>query len=221
MNFIIEVRDLKIGISFSLFEKYLIKRRVQVLNLFLDIMKPGSMDSCLEIGGPTLYMPEIAYRFSEFIVINMDEKFLTNNRTFYDNTSSLFVADGCHLPFADKSVDFIFGNAVLEHVSQEQRQKFTGEIKRVCRKGFFLANDNHWFPLDPHYLVPCYQFLPHKFKKFVSRYVSFKWMPKGTYEEINLLTIKEYRKLFPGANYQGLRFPFSPIAESIIVWNKN
>jgi hypothetical protein len=46
-------------------------------------------------------------------------------------------------------------------------------------------------------------------------------MPKGTYEEINLLTIKEYSKLFPGANYLGLRFPFSPVAESIIVWDKN
>ena len=212
---------MKNGFLFSIFEQFLIKRRAQVLNLFLEIMEPGNMDSCLEIGGPTFTMSEITSMFHEYMVINMDENYLKTNSTFYKGTYCPFVADGCHLPFGDKSVDFVFGNAVLEHIQRGQRQEFAREVKRVCRKGYFLANDNHWFPYDPHYLVPCYQFLPHKLKKYISHYVSFKWMPKGAYEEINLLTIKEYRKLFPSANYQGLRFPFSPIAESIIVWDKN
>ena len=76
------------------------------------------------------------------------------------------------------------------------------------------------FPSPPHYLVHFYQFLPHRFKKLVSRYVSFKWFPKGTYDPIDLLTIKEYKRLFPGARYEGLSFPFNPIAESIIVWDR-
>jgi ubiquinone/menaquinone biosynthesis C-methylase UbiE len=212
---------LKNGFLFSTFEQFLIKRRAQVLALFLDIMDPVPTDSCLEIGGPTFTMSEITSRFHEYMVINMDENYLKMHSTFYKGAYCPFVADGCHLPFNDKSVDFVFGNAVLEHVSRGQRLEFAREIKRVCRKGYFLANDNHWFPYDPHYLVPFYQFLPHKLKRFISRYVSFKWMPKGTYDEINLLTIKEYSNLFPGANYKGLRFPFSPIAESIIVWDKN
>lgn len=211
---------MKIGISFKFFEKYLIKRRAQVLSLFLGIMNPKPADTCLEIGGPTLHMSEITNKFAEYIVINMDIKYFSLYGSFYSGTYCPVFGDGCHLPFADKSIDFVFSNAVLEHVPRDQRQNFAVEMKRICRKGYFLANDNHWFPLDPHYLVPCYQFLPHKFKKFISRYVSFKWMPKGSYDPVDLLTIKEYRKLFPDAKYQGLRFPFSPIAESILAWQK-
>src|SRR3989338_562149 len=116
-------------------------------------------------------------------------------------------ADDCRLPLRDKSFDFIFANALLEHIPRPLRHLFAAEVERVCRKGFFIINDNHWFPLDPHYLVPFYQYLPHRFKKFASRYVAFKWFPKGTYDPIDLLTIKEYKKLFPGARYEGLRFP--------------
>ena len=195
-----EVITLKSGFLFSTFEQFLIKRRAQVLSLFLEIIKPGPGDSCLEIGGPTFTMSEITSRFHEYMVINMDENYLKMNSTFYKEAYCPFVADGCHLPFNDKSVDFVFGNAVLEHVPRGLRLEFAREVKRVCRKGYFLANDNHWFPYDPHYLVPCYQFLPHKLKRCISRYVAFKWMPKGTYDEINLLTVKEYSKLFPGAN---------------------
>ena len=54
----------------------------------------------------------------------------------------------------------------------------------------------------------------------MSRHVSFKWFPKGEYERIDLLTIKEYRRLFPAASYEGLRFPFSPVAETIMVWQR-
>ena len=51
--------------------------------------------------------------------------------------------------------------------------------------------------------------------------MAFKWFPMGIYDPIDHLTIKEYKKLFPGARYEGLRFPFSPIAESIIVWQRH
>jgi ubiquinone/menaquinone biosynthesis C-methylase UbiE len=212
---------LKIGFPYKFFEKFLLKRRAQVLNKFFEAMNPSPTDVCLEIGGPTYSMSEVTSRFKDYMVVNMDAHFLKINSTYYTGTYYPLVADGCRLPIKDDGVDFVFGNAILEHVPREQRQSFVREIRRVCHKGYFLANDNHWFPLDPHYLVPFYQFLPHSFKRFVSRYVSFKWHPKGDYDPIDLLTIKEYRKLFPGARYEGLRFPFSPIAESIIVWQRN
>jgi Methyltransferase domain len=184
------------------------------------MLNPDPADSCLEIGGPTLYMPGIVTRFQQYMVINMDVNYFTNHIVPYSGSYQLIFGDGCSLPFQDHSVDFVFGNAVLEHVPRAVRHNFAEEVKRISRKGYFFANDNHWFPLDPHYLVPFYQFLPHQFKRFVSRYVSFKWHSRGIYDPVDLLTVKEYKKLFPGAHYQGLRFPFSPIAESIVVWDK-
>ena len=211
---------MKLSVPYKLFEKFLLKRRAQVLGRYLEIMKPSATDTCLEIGGPTYAMSEVTTRFHRYLIVNMDAHYLEINRTYYSGHYQPIVADGCRLPIKDGGVDFIFGNAILEHVPREHRHLFASEIRRVCRKGYFLANDNHWFPLDPHYLVPFYQFLPHNFKKFVSRYVSFYWIPRGTYERVDLLTIKEYRKLFPGAKYEGLRFAFSPIAETILVWQR-
>jgi ubiquinone/menaquinone biosynthesis C-methylase UbiE len=210
----------KLSVPFSLFEKFVLKRRAQVLDRFLETIKPSPTDTCLEIGGPTNALSDITGRFKHYTVINMDADYLKRNRTYYSGPYQAIIADGCHLPINDKGVDFIFANALLEHIPREDRHLFASEIKRVCRKGFFLANDNHWFPIDPHYYVPLYQFLPHRFKKFISRYVSFKWFPRGTYDPIDLLTIKEYKKLFPGARYEALRFAFSPIAETIIVWQR-
>ena len=208
------------NLPYKFFEKFLLKRRAQVLSRFLETMNPSPTDICLEIGGPTYAMSEVTTKFHQYLVVNMDAHWISSNSTYYSGSYHPLVADGCRLPLKDASVDFVFGNAILEHVPKEQRQSFASEIRRVCRKGYFFANDNHWFPFDPHYLVPFYQFLPHVFKKFVSRYISFKWVPRGTYIKIDLLTIKEYRKLFPGAKYEGLRFPFSPIAESVLVWQK-
>lgn len=212
---------MKLGIPFWIFKKFIIKRRAEVMAVCLQALSPGAVDTCLEIGGPTNFMSSLTGNFGQYTVINMEADFFRRNHAYYSGPYHKMVADGCHLPFKDKSIDFIFSNAVLEHVPREQRHLFAAEVMRVCRKGFFLANDNHWFPLDPHYMVPFYQYLPHSFKRFVSNYADFKWFPKGTYEPIDLLTIKEYKSLFPGARYEGLRFPFSPIAESIIVWQRH
>lgn len=211
---------MKIGVPFRIFEIFVLKRRAEVMARCLETMNPGAADTCLEIGGPTNSMSDLTTRFKQYTVINMDADYLRKNRSYYSGNFQPMAADGCRLPFKDKSFDFIFANALLEHIPRPQRHLFAAEVGRICRKGFFIINDNHWFPLDPHYLVPFYQYLPHGFKRSVSRYVAFKWFPKGTYDPIDLLTIKEYKKLFPGARYEGLRFPFSPVAESIIVWDR-
>jgi hypothetical protein len=66
--------------------------------------------------------------------------------------------------------------------------------------------------------VPFYQFLPQGFKRWVSRHFGFHRFPRGTYQRIDLITSKEYRQLFPEATCEGLRFPFSPIAETILAY---
>ena len=211
---------MKIGIPFGFFEKFVLKRRAAVMARCLETMRPEKNDTCLELGGPTNSMAELPLMFKDYLAINMDTTYFKRNGNYYSTPYYFLIADARCLPMKDKSVDYIFANAFLEHVPRGDRHLVVKEMKRVCRKGFFLANDNHWFPLDPHYLVPFYQFLPHSVKRKLSRYVSFKWHPKGSYEEIDLLTISEYRRLFPGAKYEGMRFPFSPISESIIVWEK-
>ena len=56
--------------------------------------------------------------------------------------------DGCALDFPDRSFDFVFSNAVIEHV--EDQVGFVAEHHRVGRT-WMLTTPNRLFPVEAHY----------------------------------------------------------------------
>ncbi len=59
-------------------------------------------------------------------------------------------ADGLNLPFLDASFDFVFSNAVIEHVGGEFEQlKFVMEHNRVG-KNWVFTTPNRLFPIESH-----------------------------------------------------------------------
>jgi SAM-dependent methyltransferase len=70
--------------------------------------------------------------------------------------------NGKKFPFADKSFNVCWSNAVLEHVGDEKEQiEFLKEIKRVAKVGF-ITTPNRYFPVEVHTRVPFMHFLPKK-----------------------------------------------------------
>jgi len=80
------------------------------------------------------------------------------------------VFDGCALPFADKSFDIVYSNAVLEHLpGWGAVERFTNEVQRVGRS-WFISTPNVWYPVEPDYHLPFVQFLsPEKQKQLRPR----------------------------------------------------
>jgi ubiquinone/menaquinone biosynthesis C-methylase UbiE len=184
------------------------KFRSQKCDLFFEALRPRRSDSLLDVGGGTGILGEFGriYRyFTEVRVVNLDPQVIEEEGLEHVKCE---VADGCALPFRDRSFDWVFSNAVIEHVGGAHRQQlFAQEIRRVARKGYFVATPNRHFPVDPHTLLPFYQFLSQEWQRRVCR------LAPGYlrhYAPIDLLSAVTLHTLFPAATVRkiGLRmFP--------------
>ena len=108
------------------------------------------------------------------------------------------VGDGCALPFASGVFEVAFSNSVIEHLSTFEAQfRFADELRRVGRR-YFLQTPNRFFPIEPHYLFPLFQFLPVRMQRWLHTHFdigTFKRTdPFGT---IRLMTRTELGRLFP------------------------
>jgi hypothetical protein len=107
-------------------------------------------------------------------------------------------ADGADLPFGDREFDVAFSNSVIEHVPKHRQAAFASEVGRVAER-FYVQTPNRYFPIEPHYQLPFFQFLPERIRKALNRRFTLGWQARGQWEEITLLSARDLRRLFPGA----------------------
>lgn len=107
--------------------------------------------------------------------------------------------------FTDKSFDIAFSNSVIEHLfSFQNQQKMASEALRVS-KHHFIQTPNYWFPVEPHWVFPFFQFFPRIIKIMLTRNFNLGHLKKSAswaeakrqVEEIQLLSKSDMKKLFP------------------------
>ena len=109
--------------------------------------------------------------------------------------------------FKDKSFDIAHSNSVIEHLYNYQNQKKMAlETMRVGKK-YIIQTPNKYFFIEPHYLLPFFQFLPNYLKIFILTKTKMsrlrKWdknFAKQYIKEIRLLSLNDLKKLFPNSN---------------------
>jgi len=120
--------------------------------------------------------------------------------------------------FADKSFDVVFSNSVIEHVgSYENQRRMADEVMRVGRR-YFIQTPNRRFPLEPHFLVPWFQYLPgevraqlvHRFDVGWYRRIPDLEEARAEVNSIQLLSRRKFAALFPGAAIHVERFAGIP-----------
>lgn len=112
---------------------------------------------------------------------------------------------GPGLPFADKSFDFAFSSAVVEHVGDAaSQQRFLAEMVRVADT-VFLTTPNRWFPMELHTFLPLVHWLPQRWHQRVLRTLGMhSW---ATTENLNLLSAKKLASLFPPGQHLTMHGP--------------
>lgn len=102
--------------------------------------------------------------------------------------------DARALPFEAGSFDIAYSNSLVEHLDPFDRGRFAAEIRRIAGR-YWVQTPNRYFPIEPHVLLPGFQFLP----ELARRRLWGLGMPRTPYEPVELLGAAELRELFPDA----------------------
>jgi hypothetical protein len=113
----------------------------------------------------------------------------------------------CMDGFEDGQFDVVFSNSVIEHVGGfVDQQRMAREIQRVGRR-YFVQTPNRYFPIEPHFGVPFFQFLPlgvrawliHHFKLGAFNRNPDPQVARQRAASVNLLSRRRLSRLFEGA----------------------
>jgi SAM-dependent methyltransferase len=179
------------------------KMRRQKIELFFTMTdKTGSL---LDVGGATGVDGEMLPLYEAFHDIHTINLSIPLQGP---PPSTFVVADACHLPYKDGAFDWVFSNAVIEHVPAERQRQFANEIRRVARRGYFVATPDRYFPIDPHTLLPGIQYLSPGLRR-VYGHMSLRRLTE-TMDGINLLSARQMQDLFPEGKIYRLGFPVWP-----------
>jgi ubiquinone/menaquinone biosynthesis C-methylase UbiE len=169
--------------------------RVGKSERFQKLLAPDTGLRLLDVGGGAGVAGEFCSLYERFETVTWIN--ICASAKPVEDRIRVVVADGCLLPFPNRSFDWVFSNAVIEHVGSRSRQElFAAEIRRVARQGYFVTTPNRYFPVEPHALLPWYQFYPSRIKKLALR-LSPGYMTEV--EHINLVSRSEMQALFPEA----------------------
>lgn len=198
----------------SLGSKFRNKRMQLFLNCIQNLPKPLKI---LDVGGKEQTWISIGFNDNPDFEITLLN--LTVQETSASNIKSV-VGDGTNMSsFSENAFDIVFSNSVIEHLhTKENQRKMADEIQRVGRY-HFIQTPNKYFFIEPHYLLPFFQFVPRKTayqvltKTKLSR--GKKWDPNfanAYLDEIRLLSLREMKHLFPKSKV---------LKEKFVLWNKS
>lgn len=125
--------------------------------------------------------------------------------------------------FADGSFDLVHSNSLIEHLPTfADRRKMAAEVQRVG-DAYFIQTPNRYFPIEPHFILPLFQFWPPALRRWVAHRYRPGWYRLRKKQEaaeedaqtIRLLNAKELQQLFPDGQLWRERWMF--LTKSLVI----
>jgi hypothetical protein len=192
-------------------------------NYIKRIIAQKSQCRILDIGGTEAYW-------------ELNEEFLVNNR---ENISIVLAnigessavgqkglfrfvqGDALEKSTYDGDFDFIHSNSVIEHVGGWQQIRKMAGLIAASGKPYYVQTPNFWFPVEPHFRMIGYQWLPvdTRAKLLLRKPRGFRQASHydgavAEVESVQLLTKSQMRLLFPDADI--LEEKIGPLTKSFI-----
>ncbi|WP_309082656.1 SAM-dependent methyltransferase [Chelativorans sp.] len=106
--------------------------------------------------------------------------------------------------FAGEQFDLVHSNSVIEHVGGWDRmQQFAANTKRLSKR-YYVQTPNYWFPYEPHFRFPGFQYLPARLRTSLVQRYSLGFFPRiddaeearHIVEHHTLISTRQMRALF-------------------------
>jgi hypothetical protein len=189
------------------------RMRTRRFRIFESLVKTAPRPlRILDVGGTNLFWEQRGWADRDDAQITLLNLSLEEKR--HRNIVSI-TGDATDLSqFGDGSFDVVFSNSVIEHLfTFENQRRMAAEIRRVAR-AFWVQTPNFWFPMEPHFHVPGWQWMPVGARVAMLRRWKCGWIgpcpdPAKALERVNevrLMTSRELKELFPGAQLKAERF---------------
>lgn len=184
----------------SLSNKFREKRFGYFTSLIRNIPRPVKI---VDIGGTVDYWRKRGWDSIEGIyvtVINLSIKEQEQGNISVEKGNALHLSR-----ISDQFFDIAYSNSVIEHVYSYNNQKqMAAELQRVA-KFHWIQTPNFWFPIEPHFHVPGWQWLPRPWRVVLLMNFRCGWRgpisdretAQNLVDEVRLLTLNEMRAMFP------------------------
>lgn len=125
--------------------------RRRKMRFVLGLIRKYDLKSCLIVGAtPSADITDIENLIERGIRDAILETIVSGLEASSDVWTNWCQADGRDLPFIANSFDFVFSNAVIEHVGNKEDQiRFIEEHNRVGN-AWLLTTPNRLFPIESH-----------------------------------------------------------------------
>lgn len=135
--------------------------------------------------------------------------------TSQDSRISAVAGDACDLPesLRREKFDLVYSNSLLEHVGGHVQREKLAENVDVLASRHWVQTPYRYFPIEPHWVFPAFQWLPYEARV----QVSLRWHAghvktynrteaENTVDEIDLIGISQMRHYFPNSTIWYERF---------------
>lgn len=182
----------------SLIDRLALKKRLNMLNLFLNHFPSNTFETVLDVGVTADQKALSSNYFEKYFpepkkiiaLSNQDGRFL---ETHYPGIT-FKQGNALSLPFENNSIDVVFSSAVIEHIgSYHHQMTMIQECIRVARQGIFITTPNRWHPIEVHTLLPLLHWLPKSLHRSILKKMRLPFYSKE--ENLNLLDKRTLKKI--------------------------
>jgi hypothetical protein len=193
--------------------------RAGMFDLFMERMRPNLSTTILDIGASEVMTDGANYLEAEYpwphriTCAGIGDG--AEIRGAFPTVQYQSILPGAALPFADKSFDIAYSNAVLEHVGPDRRSAFISEALRVAHS-VFIAVPNRWFPVEHHTGIPLLHYVPAAFRR-ITRATRFDYWSRP--ENVDFLSASTIAAEWPDKTrpeivYSGVKL--GPLSSNLV-----